>query len=165
MASPRCREKNTSGQIFFFKYERPIARVVKKAAWSACGIKKQQKSKFNLASLQKGILSREGALRAETKMTARAVDYKEGNPVYSLLIVSLDWLRQVVLHFNQRCIRFQNEEERNGTIPYLYHILVLGWTKEWNQLVPGMGIFLSDAIRACSTKSAEREERLTNQKK
>jgi hypothetical protein len=61
---------------------------------------------------------------------------------------------QAALHLG--CVWFWDEEEWNGTIPYLEPVRVFRLPKERNQLVPQKRIFRSDAERTGSTKSAGR---------
>jgi hypothetical protein len=53
------------------------------------------------------------------------------------------------------CVRFQNEEEWDGTVPHLDPIPVFGCAEERNQLVPQKGIFPLYAEPTHSTKSVE----------
>jgi hypothetical protein len=52
-------------------------------------------------------------------------------------------------------VRFQNEEEWDGTVPHLDPIPVFGCAEERNQLVPQKGIFPLYAEPTHSTKSVE----------
>jgi hypothetical protein len=54
------------------------------------------------------------------------------------------------------CVRFQNQEEWNGMVPFLGGILVFGSVAEWNGMVPRKGIFFRDAEYTHPSKSAGR---------
>ena len=54
------------------------------------------------------------------------------------------------------CVRFQNQVEWNGTVPFLRRILAFGFEMEWNQLIPQNGIFAPDAEYTRPADSAGR---------